>query len=55
MAKKYSITLHFPSRYQFTVIRDVESFPKILEENLTKPSLSVIFTGDLDPSTGKSW
>lgn len=42
-------------RYQFTVIRDVESFPKILEENLSKPSLSVIFTGDIDPATGKSW
>ena len=45
----------FISRYQFTVIRDVESFPKILEENLTKHSLSVIFTGDIDPATGKSW
>lgn len=45
----------FIPRYQFTVIRDVESFPKILEENLTKHSLSVIFTGDIDPATGKSW
>lgn len=42
-------------RYQFTVIRDTELFPKILEENLSKPSLSVIFTGDIDPETGKSW
>ncbi|KAK8793688.1 hypothetical protein WA171_002821 [Blastocystis sp. BT1] len=42
-------------KYQFTVVRDVESFPKILEENLSKPSLSVIFTGDIDPATGKSW
>lgn len=42
-------------KYQFTVIRDVDSFPKILEENLSKPSLSVIFTGDIEPATGKSW
>lgn len=46
---------HSLGRYQFTVIRDVDSFPKILEENLSKPSLSVIFTGDIDPATGKSW
>lgn len=46
-------TIH--CRYQFTVIRDVETFPAILEENLSKPSLSVIFTGDIDPATGKSW
>lgn len=42
-------------RYSFTVVRDVESFPALLEENLKKPSLSVIFTGDIDPATGKSW
>ena len=33
----------------------METFPAILEENLAKPSLSVIFTGDIDPATGKSW
>ncbi|KAM7457418.1 hypothetical protein BLSTO_01829 [Blastocystis sp. subtype 1] len=42
-------------RYAFTVIRDVDSFPTLLQENLAKPSLSVIFTGDIDPATGKSW
>ncbi|KAK8815104.1 hypothetical protein WA556_007138 [Blastocystis sp. ATCC 50177/Nand II] len=42
-------------KYAFTVIRDVDSFPTLLQENLAKPSLSVIFTGDIDPATGKSW
>lgn len=55
MAKKLKCLIVITHRYQFTVIRDVETFPAILEENLAKPSLSVIFTGDIDPETGKSW
>lgn len=55
MAKKWKCHRFLMPRYAFTVIRDVDSFPTLLQENLAKPSLSVIFTGDIDPATGKSW